>query len=119
MKKLSQICVVLILIFGVGNFLYADDKLEKKTIKNSNENTQNKKIIHDFKSDEEMKQFINIIQIKQASLTKISVLQEFLLNEKAKLDQINGQLMLKFRIDPNKDYNLDPKNKNLLEVEKK
>ncbi len=74
------------------------------------------KLIYNFVSDDDIKNFVAMIQIKQSVLNRITVLQDYLLSEKNNIDRINGQLILKYKIDPSKNYSLDPDKKIIVET---
>jgi len=81
--------------------------------------TANKKlkIIRKFNTVDEMKVFLSLMQTKQSILNRAAVLEDYVAVERANLNNINGQLLLKFKIDPSKNYSLDTNKKSLVEIE--
>ena len=65
------------------------------------------KIVYTFKDDEELKQFSQMFVAKQNVLTRMAVLQQYLGLEQENLKQVNGQLFLQYKVDPEKNYTLD------------
>ena len=68
-------------------------------------------IAYTFKDDTDIQQFQQLVQAKQIVNTRIFVLQTYLTQEAGNLQQINGQLSLNYKIDPNKNYLMDPEKK--------
>ena len=73
------------------------------------------KAVYTFKDQEELQEFSKLVFIKQNVLTRIAVLQAYAAQEASNLEQINGQLFLKFKLDPNKSYTLDAEKRVLTE----
>ncbi|HPG30758.1 MAG TPA: hypothetical protein PKY81_07880 [bacterium] len=98
---------------------YSLDANTKKIFENSpdvsNSEKKTEKSVYDFASDDDMKNFVNMIQVKQSVLNRITILQEYLISEKNNFDRVNGQLILKFKIDPAKNYSLDSEKKVIIE----
>jgi len=64
------------------------------------------KIIYRFGSAEEMALFEQMHQLKQATLTRIEVLNGYLEQERVNMEQLEAQMYIKFKIslDPYKKY---------------
>ena len=73
------------------------------------------KVTYTFKDQDELQQFNQLFVIKQNILTRLAVLQAYASQEAANLEQVNGQLFLKFKVDPNKSYTLDAEKRVLSE----
>ncbi|GEM_PF-6288041 len=73
-------------------------------------------IAYTFKDDADIQQFQQLVQAKQIVNTRIAVLQTYLTQEAGNSQQINGQLSLNYKIDPNKNYVMDPDKKVVREV---
>jgi len=73
------------------------------------------KVVYTFKDQDELQQFNQLFIIKQNILTRLAVLQAYASQEAANLEQVNGQLFLKFKVDPNKSYTLDAEKRVLSE----
>ena len=95
---------------------YSLDTKKNQLIEHENASDTVGKIIYSFQNEDDLKAFAQLIQLKQSVLNRIAVLQNYQLTERANLENVSGQLMLKFRIDPNKNYNLDPEKKIVTEV---
>lgn len=99
---------------------YSLDANNKKIFENlpevSNSEKKSEKPVYDFISDDDMKNFVNMIQAKQSVLNRITILQEYLISEKNNFDRVSGQLILKFKIDPAKNYSLDSEKKVIIET---
>ena len=100
---------ILFIIFVLTNILSAAD--EKPAEQKKNEGIP----IYTFRNDEEIKLFIELLQNKQSVLNKYSILENYRLIEQNNIDQVSGQLLLKYKVDPSKNYSLDQKNNQLLE----
>ena len=72
-------------------------------------------VVYTFADQDELQQFSQLFVIKQNILTRLAVLQAYAGQEAANLEQINGQLFLKFKVDPNKNYTLDAEKRVLME----
>lgn len=68
-------------------------------------------VVYTFKDDGDMKQFQQLVQAKQIVNTRVAVLQTYLTQEIGNIQQLNGQLSLNYKIDPNKNYLMDPEKK--------
>lgn len=95
---------------------YALDTKKNQLLESENANDTNGIVIYSFQSEDDLKAFAQLIQLKQTILNRIAVVQNYQLAERANLENVSGQLMLKYRIDPNKNYNLDPEKKIIFEV---
>ena len=73
------------------------------------------KVVYAFKDQDELQQFSQLFMVKQNIITRLAVLQSYAAQEGANLEQINGQLFLKFKVDPNKSYTLDAEKRTLIE----
>ncbi len=73
------------------------------------------KVVYTFKDQDELQQFTQFFRVKQDIITRLAVLQTYAAQEGANLEQINGQLFLKFKVDPNKSYSLDAEKRVLAE----
>lgn len=69
-----------------------------------------------FKDDADLQQFQQLVQARQIVNTRIAVLQSYLAQEATNLQQVNGQLSLNYKIDPNKNYTIDPQGKVIREL---
>ena len=70
-----------------------------------------------FKDDDQMKQFAQLWQQRQATLTKMAVLQSYFAQEQAVLADQNKQLLSSYSLDVSKNYTLDTDRKVLVERE--
>ena len=85
------------LVTSVGLRAYAE---EKKA-------AEEEKVVYTFKNDDELKQFSQMFMAKQNVLTRMTVLGQYMGLEQENLKQINGQLFLQYKVDPEKNYTLD------------
>lgn len=65
------------------------------------------KVVYTFKDDNELKQFSQMFMAKQNVLTRLAVLQQYMGLEQENLKQVDGQLFLQYKVDPEKNYTLD------------
>ena len=93
-------------IFVLLTSLKAQDQ---KTL--ANQATGEGQVVYTFKDDADIKQFQQLVQAKQIVNTRIAVLQTYLTQEVGNIQQLNGQLSLNYKIDPNKNYLMDPDKK--------
>ena len=73
------------------------------------------KVAFTFTDEEQMKQFAQVWQQRQAALTRMAVLQAYWNQEQGALTQMNQQLLSQFNLDVNKNYTLDTDRKVLVE----
>ncbi len=73
------------------------------------------KVAFTFTDEEQMKQFAQVWQQRQALLTRMAVLQAYWNQEQGGLTQMNQQLLSQFNLDVNKNYTLDTDRKVLVE----
>lgn len=78
---------------------------------------QPEKVVFTFSDDAQMQQFGQLWQQRQATITKMAVLQSYWNLEQQGLNKLNEQFSKDYNIDVNKNYQFDPKRKVLLEVE--
>lgn len=64
-------------------------------------------VVFTFTSDEQMRQFANLWQQRQASLTRLAVLQAYVTQEEAETGKLNQQLEAQYHLQMNKHYTLD------------
>lgn len=75
------------------------------------------KIVFTFADDAQMQEFAKLWQQRQATLTKMAVLQGYWNQEQTNVDQTNQQLLSQYKLDVQKVYTMDPKRKVLIERE--
>lgn len=68
-----------------------------------------------FTDDAQMRQFGQLMQKRQAMVTRMAVLQAYFENEQTGLKELNDELLNKYHLDTNKNYRLDPQHKTILE----
>ena len=73
------------------------------------------KVVYTFKDEDELKQFTQMFIAKQNVLTRVAVLGQYMSLEQENLKQINGQLFLQYKVDPEKNYTLDGEKRALME----
>ena len=73
------------------------------------------KVVYTFKNEDELKQFTRMFTAKQNVLTRLAVLGQYVGLEQDNLKQINGQLFLQYKVDPEKNYALDGEKRVLTE----
>ena len=73
------------------------------------------KVAFTFTDENQMKQFAQVWQQRQAALTRMAVLQAYWNQEQGSLTQMNQQLLSQFNLDVNKNYTLDTDKKVLME----
>ena len=78
---------------------------------------QPEKVVFTFSDDAQMQQFGQLWQQRQATITKMAVLQSYWNLEQQGLNKLNTQFSKDYNIDVNKNYQFDPKRKVLVEVE--
>lgn len=105
------IAVILVLLTS----LKAQDQ-KKEGAQATNAAIQTGEAVYTFKDDADLQQFQQLVQAKQIVNTRIAVLQTYLTQEAGNLQQLNGQLSLTYKIDPNKNYLMDPETKVIREV---
>ncbi len=98
MKRWVAIALSIGLVTAVAAVASAEDAGKAKA---------DEKVTYTFKDQDELQQFNQLFIIKQNILTRLAVLQAYASQEAANLEQVNGQLFLKFKVDPNKSYTLD------------
>jgi len=76
---------------------------------------QAEQVVFTFSDEEQMRQFAQLWQQRQAIVTRMTVLQTYWDQEQAILGQINQQLLSQYNLDVNKNYSLDPDRKVLIE----
>ncbi len=76
------------------------------------------KIVYKFKNSQEMAEFQKMYQQVQFIETRIAVLQDYLVQERANLEQLNAQMFLKFKfvLEPNRQYRLDTVDMTITEI---
>ena len=75
----------------------------------------NEKTAFTFTDENQMKQFAQLWQQRQAVLTRMAVLQAYWNQEQGTLTQMNQQLLSQFNLDVAKNYTLDTDKKILIE----
>ena len=68
-----------------------------------------------FTDEAQMRQFGQLMQKRQAVVTRMAVLQAYFENEQEGLKKLNDELLNKYHLDTNKNYRLDPQRKVILE----
>ncbi len=68
-----------------------------------------------FQDEAQMQQFALLWGRRQASLTRLAVLQDYATEEQAKLGKVNEELMSQYHLDVNKHYTLNTDRKVLIE----
>ena len=68
-----------------------------------------------FTNDAQMREFGQLMQKRQAVVTRMAVLQAYFENEQESLKKLNEDLLNKYHLDTNKNYRLDPSRKVILE----
>ena len=68
-----------------------------------------------FTDETQMRQFGQLMQKRQAVVTRMAVLQAYFESEQAALKGANEELLSKYKLDTNKNYRLDPQRKVILE----
>lgn len=69
-----------------------------------------------FTDEATMEQFARFWQQRQATLTRMTVLQAYWKEEQANVQQANEQLLSQYNLDVSKNYTLDAKRRVLLET---
>lgn len=82
---------------------------QTQEVKTEKPETQPEVVVYKFKDRQEMNEFQRMYQQVQFIETRIAVLEGYLAQERANLEQLNAQLFLKFKflLEPNKQYSLD------------
>ena len=75
------------------------------------------KVAFTFSDDDQMKQFAQLWQQRQAVMTKMAVLQGYWNQEQAGLAKVNQELLAKYNLDVNKNYAFDATKKVIVERE--
>ncbi len=75
------------------------------------------KIAFTFPDEDQMRQFAQLWQQRQATLTKMAVLQDYFTQEQTALADQNKQLLSTYNLDVSKNYTLDTDRKVLVERE--
>ena len=75
--------------------------------------------VYTFTTDEELREFAKLWQQRQGALTRMAVLQGYLTQEEAAVQQVTQELSSKYHLDATKAYTLDLARKALVEVERK
>ena len=68
-----------------------------------------------FKYEDQMREFGKLWTLRQASLTRLAVLQDYATEEQAELAQLNKRLLSQYNLDIQKNYTLDTDRKTLIE----
>lgn len=105
------IAVILVLLTS----LKAQDQ-KREGVSAADATAQTGEVVYTFKDDADLQQFQQLVQAKQIVNTRIAVLQTYLTQEAGNLQQLNGQLSLNYKIDPGKNYLMDPETKAVREV---
>jgi hypothetical protein len=108
-------CIFIILLSVI--FYSSNAAAEENTEQKKNTDTETLKIAHKFDSKEDMDSFIFLYQQKLAVENRIAVLKQYLEAENANLENVNARLLLKYRIDSKKNYQLNPEKGHIIEVE--
>ncbi|MBI3325054.1 MAG: hypothetical protein HYZ92_07215 [Candidatus Omnitrophica bacterium] len=74
-------------------------------------------VVYTFSDEAQMREFAQAWTKRQASLTRMAVLQGYLTQEQASLGQLNEEMLSKYHLDVKKNYSLDTERKVLLERE--
>ena len=75
------------------------------------------KIAFTFADDTQLQQFAQLWQQRQAVLAKMAVLQSYWREEQGNLGKVSQELLSRYNIDVNKNYQFDPTRKVLIERE--
>lgn len=78
---------------------------------------ENGKVVFTFSDDEQMEQFAQLWQQRQAAITRLAVLQAYANQEQSTVRRINDELLAQYNLDVNKEYALDPDERVLVERE--
>lgn len=68
-----------------------------------------------FKDEDQMREFGKLWTLRQASLTRLAVLQDYATEEQAELAEINNQLLSQYNLDIQKNYTLNTDHRTLIE----
>ncbi len=75
------------------------------------------KVAFTFTDENQMKQFAELWQQRQAAMTKMAILQGYWNQEQGSLAKVNQELLSKYNLDVNKNYSFDAKKKVIVERE--
>ena len=68
-----------------------------------------------FKDEDQMREFGKLWTLRQASLTRLAVLQDYATEEQAELASLNKLLLSQYNLDIQKNYTLNTDHKTLIE----
>ena len=105
MPRWAVIFLSLGVIASSGLPVYAEEMKKEET----------GKVVYTFKDEDELKQFTQMFMAKQNVLTRVAVLGQYMGLEQENLKQVNGQLFLQYKVDPEKNYTLDGEKRVLME----
>ncbi|MCX5687583.1 MAG: hypothetical protein NTV71_02930 [Candidatus Omnitrophica bacterium] len=110
MKKI--VILVTLIVFVYSGTVFAAAKTKSAAVEAKK--VEDKKIVEPnvmckFKTKEEMQEFEKLYTAKQATFTRMSVLQVYFSVEQSNLQEIDNQMDKKFnfKMDPNKMYDLN------------
>jgi len=112
MKIFGKVSAIIVILMVTTTYLIAEKKASKTQISTPS-------VVHKFQSEQDIQNFILLIRSKQETLQKLAVLQSYISTERNNLNRISGQLLLNYKVDPDKNYTLDPENKVLVEAVQK
>ena len=73
------------------------------------------KVAFTFTDENQMKQFAQLWQQRQAAMTKMAILQGYWNQEQGSLAKVNQELLSKYNLDVNKNYSFDAQKKVIVE----
>jgi hypothetical protein len=110
MKKSLVLALLLGLVFCIFN--------QVSTAQEEEPAQAEPKLVYTFKSDDEMAEFERMYVTKQIIANRINVLASYLAQEQNNLEQIDGQMYVRFKftMDPAKRYDLNRETRELREL---
>jgi len=78
---------------------------------------EQERIAHTFTDDTELKEFADIWDQRRLMLIRMTVLQEYWMEERDKLVALNKQIAERYKLDASKNYVFDPDRRALIERE--
>ena len=114
--RLWSVLVAGVIGVGLMSTLAAEEMKAPETKAPEAKAQESEKVVFTFSDDAQMQQFGQLWQQRQATITKMAVLQSYWNLEQQGLNKLNAQFSKDYNIDVNKNYQFDPKRKVLIEV---
>lgn len=124
-KRGFVMLVIVALFLGTVDMCETGETSEPKAYKSEKHGLATEKaevqpggIVYKFKNRQEMEEFQIMHQQVQFINNRIAVLQDYLVQERANLEQLNAQMFLKFKfvLEPNRQYRLDTVDMTITEI---